>query len=120
MEIGGMDGCGMVLLIEENEANSRLATAVLEREGFQVEVATSAAEAKKLLRLVTPAVIVMDTQLPGQDCFTCTHELKASASTLRIPIVDLSSPIDTQTFAAQVRRVLDDAQGFAAETRVAS
>jgi CheY-like chemotaxis protein len=113
MDVGAMSTCGMVLLIEDNEANSILATAVLEREGFQVEVATSAAEAKKLLRLVTPALILMDTQLPGQ-------ELKDIPSTSRIPIVDLSSPIDTRTFVAQVRRVLDGSQRLAKESGAAS
>ena len=118
----------IVLLIEDNEANSMLATAVLEREGFHVEVAASAAEATRLLRAVTPAVILMDIQLPGEDGFTYTHELKAAGATSRIPIVALtahamagdreralragcagylSKPIDTRTFAAQVREVLD-------------
>lgn len=86
-----MSGGEIVLLIEDNEANSMLATAVLEREGFHVEVAGSAAEAKRLLRAVTPAVILMDVQLPGEDGLSYTRELKASRATSRIPIVALTA-----------------------------
>jgi CheY-like chemotaxis protein len=113
MDIGAMSCSGMVLLIEGNESNSTLVKAALEPEGFQVEVevATSAAEARHLLRVITPAVILMGIQLPGEDGSTRT-ELKAPP-TSRIPIVDLSSPVDTRTFVAQVRRVLDNPQQFA-------
>lgn len=136
-----MSGGEIVLLVEDNEANSMLATAVLEREGFQVEVATSAADANRLLRAVIPAVILMDIQLPGEDGLTFTRELKAGSATSRIPIVALtahamagdreralsagcagylSKPIDTRTFAAAVREVLDGSQRFAVEEGAAS
>jgi two-component system, cell cycle response regulator DivK len=136
-----MSGGEIVLLIEDNEANSMLATAVLEREGFHVEVAGSAAEAKRLLRAVIPAVILMDIQLPGEDGVTYARELKASRATSRIPIVAvtahamagdreralnagcagyLSKPIDTRTFAAQVREILDARHRFPEEEDAAS
>ena len=136
-----MSGGEIVLLIEDNEANSMLATAILEREGFHVEVAGSAAEANRLLRAVIPAVILMDVQLPGEDGLTYTRELKASRATSRIPIVALtahamagdresalkagcagyvSKPIDTRIFAAQVREVLDGRHRFAEEEDPAS
>jgi CheY-like chemotaxis protein len=136
-----MSGGEIVLLIEDNEANSMLATAVLERAGFHVEVAGSAAEAKRLLRAVVPAVILMDIQLPGEDGLTYTRELKAGPSTSRIPVVALtahamagdreralhagcvgylSKPIDTRTFAAQVREVLDGRHRFPEEEDAAS
>jgi CheY-like chemotaxis protein len=136
-----MSGGEIVLLIEDNEANSMLETAVLEREGFHVEVAGSAAEAKRLLRAVTPAMILMDVQLPGEDGLAYTRELKASRATSRIPIVALtahamagdrdralnagcagylSKPIDTRTFAAEIRRVLDGRHRFPEEEDAAS
>jgi two-component system, cell cycle response regulator DivK len=136
-----MSGGEIVLLIEDNEANSLLATAVLEQEGFHVEVAGSAAEAKRLLRAVIPAVILMDVQLPGEDGLTYTRELQASRATSRIPIIALtahamagdreralkagcagylSKPIDTRTFAAQLRKVLDGRHCFPEEEDAAS
>jgi CheY-like chemotaxis protein len=136
-----MSGVEIVLLIEDNEANSMLATAVLEREGFHVEVASSAAEANRLLRAVIPAVILMDIQLPGEDGLTFTRELKAGRATSRIPIVALtahamggdreraleagcqgymSKPIDTRTFAARVRQLLEGSYRLREEEGAAS
>jgi two-component system cell cycle response regulator/two-component system cell cycle response regulator DivK len=123
-----MRGGAVVLLIEDNEANSMLATAVLELEGFQVEVADSAAEARRVLRTMIPAVILMDVQLPGEDGLTLARELKVACATARVPIIALtahamsgdreraldagcaayvSKPIDTKTLASSVRGVLD-------------
>jgi two-component system, cell cycle response regulator DivK len=136
-----MSGQPIVLLIEDNEANSMLETAVLEREGFHVEVAASAAEATRLLRAVVPAVILVDVQLPDKDGLTYTRELRADRATSRIPIVALtahamagdrkraleagcagylSKPIDTRTLGADVRRFLNGSHRFAEEEGVAS
>lgn len=125
----------MILLVEDNEANSVLATAVLEREGFRVEVAASAAEALDLLYARDFALVLMDVQLPGEDGLTFTRRLKSHADTATLPIVALtahamagdreraleagcvgyvSKPIDTRTFGSQVRELLD---GFRANVR---
>ena len=117
----------LILLIEDNEANTMLASAVLQRDGFGVEVASSAAEARERLRASTPELILMDLQLPGEDGLTLTRELKADPSTASIPIVALtahamagdqeralaagcagyvSKPIDTRTFGQTVRELL--------------
>ena len=40
-----MNGPSLVLVVEDNEANQLLARAVLEREGYRVEVASAADEA---------------------------------------------------------------------------
>ena len=117
----------LILLIEDNEANTMLASALLQRDGFGVEVASSAAEAKERLRATTPELILMDLQLPGEDGLTLTRKLKADPATAGIPIVALtahamagdrervlaagcagyvSKPIDTRTFCPQVRELL--------------
>ena len=116
-----------VLVVEDNEANQLLARAVLELEGFEVHIAGSAPEALETLRDVRPNLILMDIQLPGQDGLSLTRQLKADAATSAIPIVALTAhamtgdrelainagcagyiakPIDTRTFAFDVRRYL--------------
>jgi two-component system, cell cycle response regulator DivK len=131
-----MSGGEIVLLIEDNEANSMLATAVLEEEGFHVEVAASAAQANRLLGAVTPAVILVDIELPGVDGLTYARELRAGRATSRIPIVAVTGhamagdreraleagcagyvtkPIDVRRLGAQVRQVLDASHRFDGE-----
>jgi len=117
----------LVLVVEDNEANQILVRAVLELEGYRVEIAGSAPEVRAMLRGAVPDLVLMDVQLPGQDGLSLTRELKADASTAHIPIVALTAhamagdrelalnagcagyiakPIDTRTFGAQVRTYL--------------
>ena len=126
----------LILLVEDNEANTMLATAVLQRDGFGVAVASSASEAVERLRSATPELILMDVQLPGEDGLTLTKQLKANPATSRIPIVALtahamagdreraleagcvgyvSKPIDTRTFGHQVRELLAACRASARE-----
>ncbi len=117
----------MILIVEDNEANQMLASAVLEREGMQVATARSATEALAALAGRTPDLILMDVQLPGLDGLSLTRMLKGDQRTVAIPVVALtalamtgdkertleagcagyiSKPIDTRTFAAEVRNFL--------------
>lgn len=118
----------LILVVEDNEANQMLVRAVLEMEGYRVILAGSADEAVDELARDTPVMILMDVQLPGRDGLTLTRQLKADPATSGIPIVALtahamhgdrevaieagclgyiSKPIDTRTFASEVRRFLD-------------
>lgn len=117
----------LVLLIEANEASWMLASAVLEREGLTVEVATAPEGVREWARRMQPDLILMDMQLPGQDGLLLTRALKADPYTTAIPVVALttralegdleraleagcedclSKPIDARMFAAQIRQFL--------------
>ena len=121
----------MILVVEDNEANQALVQAVLELEGYRVELAASALEALDHLRDRAPDLILMDVQLPGQDGLSLTRQLKADPATNAIPVVALTAhamtgdrelalrarcvgyiakPIDTRTFGAEVRRYLVDTE----------
>ena len=118
----------LILVVEDNEANQLLVRAVLEMEGFDVEVAGSATEAQDAIRDRLPDLILMDVQLPGEDGLSLTRRLKANSATTQIPVVALtahamlgdrelalkagcagyiSKPIDTRTFGFEVRQYLD-------------
>jgi CheY-like chemotaxis protein len=117
----------LILVVDDNEAGTFLASAVLEREGFQVEAAGSADEVRERLSARIPDLILMDVQLPGQDGLSLTRQLKADPATAGIPIVALtahamagdeeaafaagcsgyiSKPINTRTLGDQVREFL--------------
>ncbi|TMG64473.1 MAG: response regulator [Chloroflexi bacterium] len=121
----------VILVVEDNEANQALVQAVLELEGYRVELAASALEALDHLRDRAPDLILMDVQLPGQDGLSLTRQLKADPATNAIPVVALTAhamtgdrelalragcvgyiakPIDTRTFGAEVRRYLVDTE----------
>ena len=124
-----MTGKGLILVVEDNEANQMLVRAVLEMEGYRVELAGSADEALEQLRDSPPDLILMDVQLPGEDGLSLTRRIKADPATCAIPVVALtahamtgdrelalnagcagyiSKPIDTRTFGLQVTQYLVD------------
>jgi len=117
----------MILIVEDNPANQLLVSAVLEREGYRLELAGSAVEARAVLARALPDLILMDIQLPGMDGLTFTSELKADPVSAGVPVVALtalamagdreralaagcigyiSKPINTRTFADEVRGYL--------------
>jgi CheY-like chemotaxis protein len=117
----------LILVVEDNEANQMLASSVLEREGYEVQLAGTCDEALDRLNAQAPDLILMDIQLPGRDGLDLTRQLKADPATASIPIVALtalamlgdrdrtmeagcagyiSKPINTRTFAAEVRKFL--------------
>ena len=117
----------LILVVEDNEANQMLVSAVLQRDGYEVRIAGSAPEARTELAGCRPALILMDVQLPGQDGLSFARELKAVPETAAIPLVALtahamsgdralaidagcdgyiSKPIDTHTFTAEVGRYI--------------
>ena len=117
----------MILIVEDNPANQLLVSAVLEREGYRLELAGSAVEARAVLARTLPDLILMDIQLPGMDGLTFTSELKADPVSAGVPVVALtalamagdreralaagcigyiSKPINTRTFADEVRGYL--------------
>ena len=116
-----------ILIVEDNEANQLLARAVLEMEGFEVDIAGSGPEAREIISGRMPDLILMDIQLPGEDGLSITRTLKANPATGGIPVIALtahamlgdkevalqagcagyiSKPIDTRTFGLEVRQFL--------------
>src|SRR3981081_334364 len=81
----------MVLVVEDNPVNLELVEAVLDREGYEVISAASAAEALKRLERLRPDLVLLDIQLPGLDGLGLTRLLKANPATVEIPVVALSA-----------------------------
>jgi CheY-like chemotaxis protein len=116
-----------VLIVDDNPINLKLATDVLEADGFDVSRAEDAEQAELLLSLRIPDLILMDIALPGMDGLTLTRKLKADPRYKHVKIVALTAfamkgddrkaleagcdgyitkPIETRQLAEQVRRYL--------------
>lgn len=80
-----------VLVIEDNPANMKLATLLLERAGYRVLQAGDAAAGIALAREQQPDLVLMDIQLPGMDGLQATGLLKADAATRRIKVIALTA-----------------------------
>lgn len=81
----------VVLLVEDNERNLKLARDVLEYAGFTVLVAMTGEEAVASARQRAPDLILMDLQLPGIDGHAALSLLRDDARTSAIPVVALTA-----------------------------
>jgi len=81
----------VILVVEDNAANLKLAAFLLESAGHTVISATNAEMGVTLARGEQPALILMDIQLPGMDGLEATGLLKADAATRDIPVIALTA-----------------------------
>jgi two-component system cell cycle response regulator DivK len=81
----------LVLIVDDNERNLRLARDVLAFAGFRTAEATTGAEAVACALEQQPDVILMDIRLPDMDGAEAARLLRDDPRTARIPIVALTS-----------------------------
>jgi two-component system cell cycle response regulator DivK len=120
----------LILIVEDNEKNMKLARDVLRFKGYRTLEAGTAAEGIVLAQAHHPALVLMDVQLPDTDGVTALGRLRAAPATADIPVVALTAfamkddrarflaagfdgylakPIDVRQFAEQVRQFCERA-----------
>jgi two-component system cell cycle response regulator DivK len=80
-----------VLVIEDNAANMKLATILLQSAGHTVLGASDAETGLMLAREQQPGLILMDIQLSGMDGLEATKLLKQSDATQGIRVIALTA-----------------------------
>jgi two-component system cell cycle response regulator DivK len=122
----------VVLIVDDSDANRKLARTVLAAAGFETLEASTGAEGVALAVQHVPDVILMDLRLPDTDGTEAARALRDLEPTSRIPVVAMSAsrlrgsgdwleaagfagwlekPIRVGTFAADVRRYCAGASG---------
>src|SRR5262245_33237248 len=81
----------LVLIVDDNPKNVKLAADVLRFAGFRTLEADSGREGVTLAREHCPCVILMDIRLPDMDGTEAARQLKADARTAEITVVALTS-----------------------------
>jgi two-component system cell cycle response regulator DivK len=81
----------LVLIVDDNEENAKLARDVLEHAGMRTLSAGTAADALALARERLPDVVLMDLRLPDLDGAEAARQLAADERTAGIPVVALSA-----------------------------
>ena len=118
----------LILIVEDNEKNLKLARDVLKFHGFRTIEAADGETGVRLAGEQLPQLILMDIQLPGIDGIETLRRIRSEERTKGIPAVALtasvmsgdrerfdqagfdgfiSKPIDVKAFPTQVRGYLD-------------
>ena len=81
----------LVLIVEDNEKNMKLFRDVLVATGYRTLEATTGEDAVSLALSHTPALVLMDVQLPGIDGVEALVRLRRDARTETIPVLALTA-----------------------------
>ena len=81
----------VVLIVDDNEKNRKLAGSILFAAGFRTIEAATAADAIALAAEHAPDVILMDLRLPDMDGSEAARTLGEGERTARIPVVAWSA-----------------------------
>jgi two-component system cell cycle response regulator DivK len=86
----------LVLLIEDNAESRELLRDVLEFDGYDVGEAVSAEEGLEMAKARTPALILMDIQLPKMSGIDALKIIRADPQLRSIPVVAVTASVMLQ------------------------
>jgi two-component system cell cycle response regulator DivK len=95
-----------ILVVEDNDLNTKLVVAILEDAGYQVVVAQSAEEGLPLAHTLRPGLVLMDIDLPGMDGLAALQHLRTDPRTRAMKVIAITA------FAIKGDRELFLAAGF--------
>jgi two-component system cell cycle response regulator DivK len=81
----------LILIVEDNPRNLRLARDVLNHGGYRTIEAGSAEDGLALARTHQPELVLMDVQLPGMDGVQALGSLRGNPVTAGIRVVALTA-----------------------------
>jgi CheY-like chemotaxis protein len=76
-----------ILLVEDNQINQKVATLLLKRIGFEVDIAGNGIEAIRSAQRRFYPIILMDVQMPEMDGIQATREILDSAPAGQRPLI---------------------------------
>jgi len=118
----------LILIVEDNEKNMKLARDLLEAKGYATLCAVNGIDGVRLAKERTPDLVLMDIQLPDINGIEAFEQLRADPHTAATPIVAftasvtptdrtrvmqagfdgfLSKPINIKEFLATVKRMVE-------------
>ncbi len=93
-----MGSRGQVLVVDDNAENRALAQAVLDTEGYDVELAISGEEGLARFAQRLPDCVLLDIRMPGMDGITVCRKMRELPDAADIPILFLTAQRDVETF----------------------
>lgn len=89
--VQGLRTQDIVMVVDDSLTVRRVTQRLLVREGYQVMLAKDGVDALEQLQSVTPAVMLVDIEMPRMDGFDLTRNVRDDERTRHIPIIMITS-----------------------------
>ena len=99
---------GLALVVDDEPANCRLLSLMLNKEGFLTREAQSGEAALACFAAERPDIVFMDVMLPGMDGLEATRRIKELAGMEFVPVIFLTALSDDQTLLRCIEAGGDD------------
>ncbi|MBE9135930.1 response regulator [Nodosilinea sp. LEGE 07088] len=84
-----------LVIVDDDAETLRLLKRLLSQQGYRIEVAENAAQALGVISAYRPGLVLLDLVLPDMDGYALCQRLKANPLTAEIPVIVLSSLVDS-------------------------
>ena len=82
---------GHVLIVEDNQVNQKLVSAILRKSGYSVSVAGNGAEALQAMERQEYRLVLMDVQMPVLDGLEATRLIRRNPKWRSVPIIAMTA-----------------------------
>lgn len=82
---------GKILLVEDNLINQKVVLSLLQKRGYQVDVASNGVEALERLERKSYQLVLMDIQMPLLDGLATTRRIRANARFDHLPVIAMTA-----------------------------
>ena len=85
-----------ILVVDDSPTEIHRLKTILEKNGFEISVASTGEEGVKVAKVGRPDLILMDVVMPGINGFEATRQLSKQPETANIPVIIVTTK-DQQT-----------------------
>jgi chemosensory pili system protein ChpA (sensor histidine kinase/response regulator) len=79
------------LIVDDSLTMRKVLARLLEREGYEVQVAKDGLDAMEMLKVTTPDIVLTDIEMPRLDGFGLARNIRDDARTIDTPLIMISS-----------------------------
>lgn len=97
-----------ILVVDDDPAIREMLQLALTHDGFEVQLAGSALEARDALSKTTPDLVLLDWMLPGQSGFEFARHLRRNPAHNKVPVIMLTARDQAEDKVAALDAGADD------------
>ena len=97
-----------VLIVDDEYSGRQTLESVLDRDGYNIEMAENGMQALEKVRTIQPDVILLDVMMPGMTGFEVCQRIRSDPLVAEIPIIVLTALDDRESLLNALKAGADD------------